>query len=287
MLRHAGFVVLLSCLALSASGCAVMMLGEGHEGGSASLSDVASQARRDSTTRTKARPPDVGYTVPPAREVVVAAEPESAPGIAPGTEPGVAPVAGVPRPPTRKTHPLFVGLVGGGGALGGQDYDGFTAGGLSVGGYPQPQVRVDGAITFNDVRFTNQGYLGQAFTEAGELNFDVTVRCYLTRDRTFMGIYPLAGLGTGTLFWDYARPVTVTENGAPRTLSDDRINYFSFFGGAGMSLMQTRFLHLGGNLSGGVRFYGRHTGSGLKNDLLKTTGYFKALIELSFRVAKV
>jgi hypothetical protein len=278
---RAASLVLLSCLAFSASGCAVMMLGEGHEGGSGALSDVAAQAGRDSTTRTKARPPDVGYTVPPATEVVVIA------GSEPASAPGIAPLAEAPRLPTPRTRPLFVGLVGGGGALGGQDYDGFTAGGLAFGGYPQPQVRVDGAVTFNDITFKNQGYLGQAFTETGELSLDVTVRYYLTRDRTFMGIYPLAGLGTGTLFWDYARPVTVTENGADKTLTDDRINYFSFFAGGGLSLMQTRFLHLGGNLCGGVRFYGRHTESGLNNDMLKTTGYLKALIELTFRVAKV
>jgi hypothetical protein len=279
MLRHAASLVVLSCLAFCASGCAVMMLGEGHEGGSGSLSDVAAQARRDSTTRTKAPPPDVGTTVPPATELGVTAESEPAPGIAPEAE--------TPRAPMPKTRPLFVGLVGGGGAFGGQDYDGFTAGGLAFGGYPQPQVRVDGTVTFNDITFKNHGYLGQAFTEAGEMNLDVTVRYYLTRDRTFMGIYPLAGIGTGTLFWDYARPVTVTENGADKTLTEDQLNYFSFFGGAGMSLMQTRWLHLGANLSGGVRFYGRHSESGLKNDMLKTTGYFKALIELSFRVATV
>jgi len=283
MPRHTVSLILLSCLGFSASGCAVMMLGEGHEGGSASLSDVAAQAARDSTTRTKAPPPDVGYTVPPEGGLgfTLGTDPEPTP------ETDIAPVEEAPRPPVPKTRPLFVGLVGGGGALGGQDYDGFTAGGLCFGGYPQPQVRVDGAVTANDVIFKNEGYLGQAFTEAGEVNLDITVRYYLTRDQTFMGIYPLAGLGTGTLFWSYATPVTVIENGAPRTLTDDQINYFSFFGGAGISLMQTRFLHLGGYLSGGVRFYGRHTESGLQNDMLKTTGYFKALIELTFRVAKV
>ena len=283
MVRHARAVALLACLAFSASGCAVMMMGEGHESGSGALSDVAVQARTDSTTRTKARPPDVGYTVPPPAEPVMVVVAEPGPGIASVS----APVVPAPRPPTPRTRPLFVGLVGGGGALGGHDYDGFAVGGLSVGGYPQPQLRVDGTATVTDVNFTGEGLLGQAFTHAEDLNLDVTVRYYLTKDKTLMGVYPLAGAGTGTLFWDYGKPVTVIENGAPRTLGDDRINYFSFFGGAGMSLVQTRFLHLGGNLSGGVRFYGRHAESGLKNDLLKTTGYFKALIELSFRVAKV
>ena len=99
-----------------------------------------------------------------------------------------------------------------------------------------------------------------------------------------MGLYPEIGVGTGTLFWDYAKPVTVIENGAPRTLGGDQLNYFSVFGGAGISLLQTRYVHVGGNLIGGARFYGWHTRSGLENNMLKTTGFVKALVELSFRV---
>ena len=78
--------------------------------------------------------------------------------------------------------------------------------------------------------------------------------------------------------------VTITEDGRPKTLRDDRINYFSCFGGAGMSLLQTRYVHVGGNVVGGVRFYGWHTDSGLENNLLETTGFMKALLEISFRV---
>ena len=54
-----------------------------------------------------------------------------------------------------------------------------------------------------------------------------------------------------------------------------------------MSLMQTRYVELGGNLAGGVRFHGRHAESGLKIDTLRTTGYLKALTGLSIRVANV
>jgi len=283
MLRHAVSVVVLSCLALSASSCAVMMMGEGHESGSGSLSDVATRARMDSTTRIKAPPPDVGYKVPPTAEFLATAEPTPAPGIGPGTEAGIASVVPAVDRPTPKPGRLFIGLVGGGGVLGGQDYDGFSTGGLSIGGYPQPQLRLDFAGTYDDVQFKGEGLLNQALKNAFGLNLDLAVRYYLTKDNTFMGIYPLAGLGTGTLFWDYAKPVTVIEDGAPRTLDGDRINYFSLFGGAGMSLLQTRHLHVGGNLTGGVRLYGRHTGSGLKNDMLRTTGYAKALIDVSFR----
>lgn len=283
-MRSLAIAALLVFLALGSSGCAVMMLGTGHEGGSGSLSDAARQATRDSTDRKRERPPDVGYTVPPEVEVgvdVSASEPaEGLEPMAP-TEPPVRPI------PSPKTHRLFAGLVLGGGALGGREYDGFSTVGLCVGGYPEPRVRVDGTFTVNEIAFREQTYLYHAFQNTGELSLDITARYYLTPDKTFMGAYPLAGIGTGTLFWDYDKPVTVIEDGAPKQVDSDRINYFSLFGGAGVSLMQFGYLHVGGNLVGGVRFYGWHTGGGLDNDMLRPTGYLKALIELSFRVAKV
>jgi hypothetical protein len=283
-MRHLAIAALLVSLALGSSGCAVLMMGAGHEDGSGSLSDAARQATRDSTDRKRERPPDVGYTVPPTVEVgaeVSASEP--AEGIEPLT-PTETPIPPVPAP---RTHRLFGGLVLGGGALGGREYDGFSTAGLCFGGYPEPRVRVDGTATINGIAFREQAYLYHAFQNTTELSLDLTVRYYLTPDQTFMGAYPLAGVGTGTLFWDYDKPVTVIEDGVPKHLDSDRINYFSLFGGAGVSLMQFRYVHVGGNLIGGVRFYGWHTGSGLDNDMLRPTGYLKALIEISFRVAKV
>jgi hypothetical protein len=266
--------VLLAVLALSSSGCALMMASDiGHEGGSASLSDVA--ARADSSVRFKGPKPDVGYTTPPARD-----DDEPPPPPEPGPP-------GPPHPPAPRNHRLFANLVLGGGALGGREYDGFSTLGLAVGGYPEPRMRVDGTATINSLAFSDEAYLYESLREPVELNLDVSFRYYLTPDRTLMGLYGVAGLGTGTLFWDYARPVTVIEDDAPKTLSDDRLNYFSFFGGAGGSLLQTRYVHVGGNLVGGVRFYGWHTASGLRNDMLPATGYMKLLFELGFRVAKV
>jgi hypothetical protein len=295
MKHHVTLCVLLALLACSSSGCAVMMLGMGHEGGSGSLSDAAGQARPDTTMRFKTPPPppDVGYTVPPTAGPFAPADPAVEPEpIAPsGGEPvpGPGPVEPVParRPKDWKTHRLFGGLVLGGGALGGREYDGFGAFGLSVGGYPEPRVRVDATVTGAGLDFKEQAYLYQAFQSPAEISLDVTVRFYLTPDRTFVGVYPLAGIGTGTLFWDYAKPVTVIEDGVPKQLDSDDINYFSFYLGAGTSLVQAGWVHIGGNLAGGVRFYGWHTGSGLDNDMLRTTGYVKVLVEVSFRVAKV
>ena len=57
-------VIALGLVQCGSSGCALMMFGPGHEGGSATLSDAASAARPD--TGRKVREPrelDVGYPV--------------------------------------------------------------------------------------------------------------------------------------------------------------------------------------------------------------------------------
>jgi len=258
-----------------------MMAEQGHEGGSGRLSDAATQARADSTTRFKVPPADVGYTTLPPVTESDASETTIEPGLAPGVAPADVHVG---SGSSTRTLPFLASLVAGGGTLGGADYDGYKTVGIALAGYPGPRVRLDLTGTFNGVEFNGEGLLGQALKNSFELSLDVTLRYYLTSEHTFMGLYPAVGLGTGTLFWDYAKPVTVIEDGEPKTLSDDRLNYFSLFGGVGMSLIQTRYVHIGGSLLGGARFYGWHTSSGLENNILKTTGYGKALFEVAFRV---
>ncbi len=285
MLVRAIRSLLILVLGLSVSGCAVMMAGQGHEAGSGRLSDAATQASPDSVTKFKIPPPDVGHTVPPTVAGSLVSEPTSEPGLTSVTEPGMAPTAaGAGGSPRESKHPSLASLVAGGGTLGGTDYDGFKTVGIALSGYPGPRIRLDLTGTFNGVDFKGEGLLGQALRNSIELSLDLTMRYYLTREHTFMGLYTQGGIGTGTLFWNYAKPVTVMENGAQKTISDDRLNYFSLFGGAGVSLLQTRYVHIGGNLIGGARFYGWHTSSGLENDILKTTGYLKALLEFSLRV---
>ena len=277
-------------LGVSVTGCAVVsMFGNDHEGGSGRLSDAAAQASTDSLRRYKVPPPDVGYVAPKPRP---ADTEEPAPNELSDSQGGrtsgeARAGAGVetaaPLPPRRK-RPTLLSVIAGGGAFGGTDYDGFKTFGLEISGYPESRFRLDLAGTYEGVNFTGEGLLGASLEDAIELNLDLTLRYYLTPDRTFVGIYPEFGLGTGTLFWDYAKPVTITEDGKSKTIDSDRVNYFSLFGGAGMSLVQTKYVHLGGNLIGGVRFYGWTTGSGLENDIIKPTGYAKALLELSFRV---
>src|SRR5512143_3322314 len=118
-------------LACSSSGCAVLMLGAGHEGGSASLSDALAQ----SDSSKKVRPLDVGYTTPPVVGVEAEEappEPPPAPAVtqaAPDSGEAIAETFGpdsgaaapppdtslaAPPPPKRESRqqPLLIGLVG-------------------------------------------------------------------------------------------------------------------------------------------------------------------------------
>ncbi len=287
----------------SSSGCAVLMLGSGHEGGSASLSDAIAQ----SDSSKKVRPLDVGYTKPAVVEIEAEEVPSEPPApMAPITE--ALPDSGeifegafeadsgattsvpetslpAPLPPKRESQqqPLLIGLVGAGGALGGRAYDGYGLLGITVGGFVQPHLRVDGIASISGFEFSDESVLGHHLKDPIELNLDVTVRYYPTAGHTFMGPYALAGAGTGTLFWFYQTPILVEEDGALKKVEDDRLNHFSFYGGAGLSLVQTSHLHMGVNVVGGVRFYGWHTGAGLRNDMLKTTGFVRTAVEVQYR----
>ena len=259
-------------LAYAGSGCAVLGLGEeGREGGTATLSGAALAA---SDSSRKHRPLDVGDTTPGSgAEVSV--------GGGSGESLALSEELTIGRPYER-SHPIW-GLVAEVGAFGGHDYDGYGGGGLSIGGYASDRLRLDLIGTAGSVDFTGQSLLGHAFKNALDMKLEVLARYDLTSSRTFMSLAPLAAIGTGTLFWDYAAPVAITVDGVLRMVSDDRINHFYAYTGLGVSLVRTRHFLLDGRIEGGVRLYGWHTANGLRNDLLATTGFGQFQVGMGFR----
>jgi len=256
------------------TGCAVMAPGTGFGGGSASLSDAASAARADSTT--KVRTLDAGHETPVEAAVEVEVPVSD---LGPGSE---APEPAPPKPPRPKQHPLF-GVAFGIGALGGEDYDSFDRFGLTGGNFDSSHMRWSVTLSAGDLSFKGESKLGRDLKNTIDLGIDVTGRYYLTEPYTFSGVYALVGGGTGTMFWDYAGPVSVIQDGELRTVEDDYLNFFDFYLGAGSTLVQLAHLHFGGNLVGGVRFWGWHTHNGFDNDMLPTTGYARATCEIEYR----
>jgi hypothetical protein len=210
----------------------------------------------------------------------------STPAVADSAKVGVPPVFQAARRAAPKPRRLYAGVMFGGGGWFSEDNDGFGTVGLSLGGYPRPRVRVDGIVTYDDIAFVPDSALGKAFqdAEAAEVGLDFTVRYDPPDDKARLRIDPLVGVGVGTMFWNYAKPVTVIEDGAPRTVGYDGIFTFSFYGGVGATLVLTPCLTLGGSLTGGTRLYDQSMGSGLRNDLLKQTGFVRILFDLNYRV---
>lgn len=269
----------LAFAALSSTGCAVLNFGEvGHEGGDATLGQAAAMAA-DSANTKKDRPLDVGYTTPPvvATEVgVAAAEP-----LAPGGEvqPGIPLQKEAPNPFRRPVFGLGLNL----GTFGGDSYDGFGGLAISGGGYPDDQLRIDLILRADGVDFNGQSLLGQALVDAMDFKLEVMARYELTKGWTFMSLYPVLGLGTGTLFWNYAKPVPVVEDGVVRYVNDDHINHFYGYLGLGFAGLRTRHVLLDVIASGGGRIYGWHTYNGFSNDLLPSVGFAQVQFELAFR----
>lgn len=208
------------------------------------------------------------------------------PGVVDSAKAGAPPVFPSARRAAPKPRRLYAGVVFGAGAWTSEDNDGLGTIGLSLGGYPRPRVRIDGIVTFSDIAFLPDSALGKAFrnAEASEVGLDLTARYDPTDNEATVRIYPLVGVGAGTMFWNYAEPVTVVDDGVSRAVGYDGIFYFSFYCGAGGALVLTPHLTVGGSLIGGTRLYDQSMGSGSKNDLLKRTGFVRILFELNYLV---
>jgi hypothetical protein len=259
---------------LSNTGCAILNFGEvGHEGGDATLGQAAAMA---ADTSKKERPLDVGYTTPPETEVSAGIEGSS---YAEPLEPG-PPVQKAPPDPFQR--PVF-GLSMSYGSFGGDSYDGFGNGGLSIGGYVQERFRLDLIARAGGVNFKGQSLQGRAFENTVDFQIELMARYELTKGWTFLSLYPVAGFGTGTMFWDYASPVPVTEDGVVRYVNDDHINHFYGYAGVGFAALRMRHLLLDVIGTGGARLYDVHTYNGFSNDLLPDVGFVQVQFGLAFR----
>lgn len=266
-------------LAALASGCAVVGGSPEHIGGRATLGDAAQASNPDSAKQN--RPLRVGYTLPPEPEYVTSTAGSALTSDSDERDEGAGPgsVRGAPASDPN----VVVGLVAGGGAIAGTGFDGFGEFGLSLGGYASPRVRIDVLGTLGLIQFANETIAGQSFLNEVDLNLDATVRYYLTAAHTFVGVYPLAGLRAGTMFWEFARPVTIREDGEDRTVTSDRIDHMSFYGGLGLSLVQLRHVYVGATLFGGARLYAVESSNGFSNTLFPDVGFVQLRVEAGYR----
>jgi hypothetical protein len=256
-------------LALGMQGCALVgVTPESREGG-ATLGQAAAQAADSSHKHRR----------------LVAGRPEPPPWTSVETSAEITPSAlnspedsGPRVQASGASRHFHLDLVGAGGALGGNQYDGVAIGGIGAGGY-EGRVRYDIVGQISSVNFAGESLAGQGLTHGNDLALDVSGRYYLTAGHTFMGLYPLAGVRFGTLFWSFRKDIHVVVDGENRSIGNDFVNWWAFYAGAGASLIQTRHFHLGVNVVGGVRLYDDRTFEGLQNDLFPSTGFSQIGLE--------
>jgi hypothetical protein len=263
-------------LGMVTSGCALVG-GSPPEryGGSATLTQAANEASKDSTEKHKRL--DVGDEAPPAwGGTAVGVDATSDYSETPPASSGHGGGGGDP------TH-LVLGVIAGGGSLGGQEFEGFGFGGLAIGAFVSNRIRFDIGGMFLSPNLSATSVAGQGLKDEFELAADLSGRYYLTPPHTFLGVYPLIGMRVGTLFWGYRAPVNVIADGQTKTITDDWLNYWSMYGGLGVSLVQTRNFLTGVHLTGGFREYDESTFEGFHNTLFPTTGYSQLTFEMTLK----
>ncbi len=124
--------------------------------------------------------------------------------------------------------------------------------------------------------------IARATTRVGELLLDGCVRGYLTHDHTFMGVYGLAGARVGLVTWTYANPVTVIEGDERTTVTTDALLTVQPYVGLGLSIAQVSGVHIGGNVSTGVKLYSDETIERFQNDLFSPVGFVSTGLEISY-----
>jgi hypothetical protein len=283
--RNGALLALLAALLLT-SGCAILSPPPPRTGGN-TIGDAAREAKRK---KEEPREKDDGQKKEEKHRRLVAGEREEPPPavvVEVETQEDLEPeFESAPPRHDQARHvetPWRLGFVAGSGSVEGRTFEGTSLAGLVVCGTPTPRTRVDLALLATSARFTPESGFDGALVNPIELAADLSFRYQLTPGHTAMGIYPIAGMRFGTLFWDYRTPILLEEDGTTRRVGDDWINYFAPYAGIGIGILRTRHLEMGINFTGGVRFYDGHTQEGLRNDRFDTAGFGQVIAETTVR----
>lgn len=114
---------------------------------------------------------------------------------------------------------------------------------------------------------TGRSDLDETITNLDEMGLELGLKIYITPSRSRMGGYIETGLRFGEIAWNYRDPSL-----GP---SEDYLGEWGPFLGFGVAILQTRHLHLGASVMGGVWFMGDETGEGFNNDVFKDVGYYQ------------
>ena len=166
--------------------------------------------------------------------------------------------------------------------LAGDAIQGFSTGTLAYSSFRGPRFRGHIGLYFSEGTLGGQEKVREGISWLREFGLVTGFRHYYTDDQSFMGFYFLAELDLGVMSWSYTNPIEApAEDGGTVFISDDDLFVITPRIGLGISLVQTKVVHLGAGLSYGVRFPVGKTFREFENDLFKDVGEFKLKLEAS------
>ena len=164
-----------------------------------------------------------------------------------------------------------------------EQFDAFSLFGFKL-YFPDLKNRVCASVglQYMHTNFSDESRLSTGLDNEMEIALVISGRKYFTPPHTLMGIYAHGGIRQGLFLWRYRNPIHYIENGEVKGRVRDQIGTFSAYFGLGISLVQMKHLHIGGNISGGLRGYYKNTVGGFENDIFNFTSYYQLMLELTF-----
>lgn len=166
--------------------------------------------------------------------------------------------------------------------LGGDAIQGFSTFALAYSAFRGPRFRGHIGLYFSEATLGSQEKVREGISWLRDRGLVTGFRHYYTHDRSSMGFYFLTELDLGVMSWSYTHRIEVpAEDGGTVFISGDDLFVITPSIGLGMSVVQTKVVHLGASLSYGVRFPVGKTFRGFENDLFQNVGEFKLKLEAS------
>ncbi len=185
---------------------------------------------------------------------------------------------------TGRSYPAYAGLTLARGLMDGGNIDRVSMVTLSGGMYFSEHFRAGGTIGGNFLRVQDGTYLRNAVGDNMTIiNAGVNATWYTTPRYTALGNYFTAGATLSFLIWEYENSLQVTNSGYNRewgansdnTVTSDLLSGFEIYGGVGINLIQTPFLHIGLEAIPGVIFWEQKTSEGFADDTFNAFPYVK------------
>ncbi len=150
---------------------------------------------------------------------------------------------------------------------------GFSSFTIMYGGYLKKRIRLDIGLYYGNGKRGNQQNIQEGINSINEVGGEANGRFYITSDHTLMGIYLLGGIRWGLMSWSYTNGIEIpNEDGGIDTISSDMVEMWTYFAGLGISLLQTKVVHLGACATAGFRASKDTTFEDFDNNVFKDVG---------------